>query len=51
MTAKVGDFEKARVCVCIPGAAENAVARKQQRIDAKCQPYAAAPFPSQCVDR
>ena len=39
------------VCVCIPGAAENAAERKRQRTDAECQPYAVAPSPSRCADR
>lgn len=36
---------------CIPGAAENVAERKQQRTDAECQPYVAAPSLSLCEDR
>lgn len=35
----------------VPGAGENASEKKQQRSDAKCQPCAVAPSPSQCADR
>lgn len=37
--------------VCIPGDAEIAAERKQQRTGAECQPYAVAPSPYRCADR